>query len=180
MSAVTKEKLVEELDLCFLKIALDDIKRASDIDVNTTLAPFILGSCFVEALAGFYCGQEDPDAQGNGERFVKFVTKYLPQYNATNLWKSLRNGLVHSYAEKGKYSFTNKKSRLHFQTDPIGRKIINDENFVNDLETAYENFKKDILDQRDDGIFLKAKKRFDSFGLMKIVELKYRTPERET
>lgn len=167
MSNITREQLVKELDASFLNVALEDIKRSSDIKTNTNLAAFILGSCFIEALAGFYCGQDDPNTRsGSGDRFRKFVRKYLSQYNANDLWDSLRCGLVHSYAEKGKYNFVNKKRWLHFQSDKNGRIIINDEDFVEDLEMAYKDFKKDIIN--DPTIFSSAKKRFEGFGIMRI------------
>lgn len=165
---MTEEQLLEKLDSSFLKIALGDIKRASHIEVNTTLAVFILGSCLIEALAGFRFGQTRPDQKGSGDRFRKFVKEYLGQYDEKDLWKSLRCGLVHSYAEKGKYIFVNKKPLLHFKKHKNGRLIVNDENFVKDLEAAYQQFKKSILN--DGTIFLNAEKRLKSLGLMVIKE----------
>jgi len=166
---ITKEQLVKELDSSFLKLAVEDMKRA--LDANANLAVFILGACFIEALAGFYFGQEYKDDRKNypksGERFKGFVKKYLKQYNLNDLWRSLRCGLVHSYVVDGNYAFTNKKKNQHLKPTPNRKlKIVNDENFYDDLNNAYEKFKKDIL--ADPKIFEKAKKRYNSLKIMKI------------
>ena len=93
---LTKEQLVEELDSSFLKVALEDMKRAIHPEVNTNLAVFILGVCLIDALAGFYGGKEEATSKGNCDRFKNFVKKYLPQYNSDDLYEA-RNGLLHSY-----------------------------------------------------------------------------------
>lgn len=166
MNNITKEQLVDGLDSSFKKVALEDIQRA--LDSNTNLAVFILGLCFIEALAGFYCGQTNPSVLGeSAKQFKKFVRKYLPTYDAKNLWVSLRNGLIHSYCEKGKYIFANKKPELHLHIqNSTNIKWINDEDFVADLREAYKNYKKDILENEE--VFKKARNRFQSFGLMRI------------
>jgi hypothetical protein len=171
MRNTEKEEIVKKLDEAFVSLALEDINRALHIKTNTTMAVFILGSCFIEALAGFYCGQTDPNLRGKSQdQFVKFVTRYLPKYKPLDLWQSLRNGLVHSYTDKGKYLYVNKKENLHhLQENQGGGLIINDENFVKELEIAYKQFKSDILSDPD--IFSKVKQRFNSFGVMHILNV---------
>ncbi|TSC73117.1 MAG: hypothetical protein G01um101438_140 [Parcubacteria group bacterium Gr01-1014_38] len=162
---ITKEQLVSELDSSFLKVALVDIQRA--LSENTNLAVFILGVCMIDALAGFYGGKEKLTNDGNADRFKNFARKYLTQYNADDLWE-VRNGLLHSYAVE-KYSFVNKKSHLH-GTLTNGGKLINDENFYNDLKTAYENFKNDILaTPEQNAIITNSKKRYSALKLMRII-----------
>lgn len=167
MVNLTKEQLVKELDASFLDVALVDIDRA--LKENTNLAVFILGVCMIDALAGFYGGKEKPTSEGNTGRFKTFVRKYLTQYNADDLWE-VRNGLLHSYAVE-KYSFVNKKR--HFHNKPTnGGKFINDENFCDDLKSAYENFKNEILaGSEQDTIFMNIRKRLNALKLMKIVEV---------
>ena len=170
MINIEKEELVKNLDKAFASIALEDIKRAVHIDTNTTMAVFILGSCFIESLAGFYCGQTDPNSYGKSkDQFVEFVTKYLPKYNPQDMWQSLRNGLVHSYTDKGKYLYVNKKRDLHHLQHQGRGLFINDENFVEELENAYEQFRYDVLN--DPNIFLKTQQRFDAFGVMHILDI---------
>lgn len=166
---LTKRQLVKELDSSFVKLALEDIKRA--LEANTNLGVFILGACFIEVLAGFYFGQEYRDdrknSPKNGERFKKFVKRYLNQYNANDLWKSLRCGLVHSYVVDGKYAFTNKKSDQHFKLTPNKKlRIINDQNFYSALKKAYRKFKKEILTKPK--IFKRVHKRYNSLKIMRI------------
>ena len=162
------KKLVAEIDSSFNDVALVDINRA--LNENTNLAVFILGVCMIDALAGFYGGKEKPTNDGNSDRFKNFVKKYLAQYNADDLWE-VRNGLIHSYAVE-KYSFVNKKQHLH-DAPSNGGKFINDENFCNDLKTAYENFKKDILcSSEKDEIFKNCEKRYNALKLMQIIEIK--------
>lgn len=162
---ITKEQLVEELNSSFSAVALEDIRRALDPNVNTNLAVFILGVCLIDALAGFYGGKEKPISKGNKDRFKDFIRKYLGQYNPDDLWE-VRNGMLHSYAVE-KYAFVNKKS--HFHNKPTnGGKFINDENFYKDLETAYKSFRDDILTNSDPTIFINVKKRYKALGLMRI------------
>lgn len=162
---ITKEQLVKELDSSFSVVALEDMRRALDPKVNTNLAVFILGVCLIDALAGFYGGKEKPTSEGNTDRFKNFIRKYLKQYSADDLWE-VRNGLFHSYAVE-KYGFVNKKPHLHGNSTN-GGKFINDENFYNDLETAYKSFREDILTGSDPTIFINAKKRYEAMELMKI------------
>ncbi len=160
-----KEDLIKILDESFLGVALEDLKRASDS--NTNLAVFILGVCFIDSLAGFSYGKKEINDKQDGVRFKKFVEKYLKKFNKDELWNA-RSGLLHSYSAKG-YNFVNKKQEYHNKINGEN-KIINDENFLEDLKLAYENFKKDIL--KDDIVFQNVQIRYKSLGLMKITELK--------
>jgi len=164
---INKEQLVNELDSSFSAVALEDIERVIDPKVNTNLAVFILGVCLIDALAGFRFGKEEKDDKKDGQRFKDFVRIYLTQYDANDLW-DVRNGLLHSYTVQG-YSFVNKKPNLHNKPTK-GGKFINDEDFYDDLKTAYGEFKKDVYNSEE--IFGKAKKRYNALGLMKITVIK--------
>jgi hypothetical protein len=165
MSDETNERLVKVLDKYLYGWAYKDIERAS-VQGNAKLAGFILGACFIDAMASFYSGATKETAKkGSGDRFKNFVQKYLVQYDAEKLWNDLRCGLVHSYAEGGTYVFTDaNKEGFHFDETPRGKIILNLEDFLADLRKAYSSFRKDIL--RDKEIFLKAKQRYQSMGLM--------------
>ncbi len=179
---MTKEKLVEKLDRWLRgrvdgngKVdghgslgALTDIKKACGADVGT----FILGSCFIDAMASFRYGvtKNMLKDRKSGERFKDFVKEYLPQYNAEDLYLSLRCGLVHNYVEHyGKYFLdsTDNSASLHLQPDG-GRTWINRQKFVDDLESAYNNFRAHILS--NDKVFALATNRLNSLGLMSIPE----------
>lgn len=163
---ITKENLVKKLDESLFGLAYGDIERI--LPANPNLAIFILGACFIDAMASFRFGvtKEMIKDGKTGERFKDFIKEYLPQYSADDLWESLRCGLLHSYAEYGKYAFVNKKRYLHFKKDQQKRTIINDENFCEELKDTYEKLKCDILNKEE--VYLNAKKRFNSMGIMYI------------
>ncbi len=160
----TKKELVEILDSSFFAVALADMKNC--LNANPNLPVFILGVCFIDALSGFAFGKTKKHDNQDKGRFKNFVKRYLTGYNADDLWE-VRSDLLHSYATH-QYSFANKKSYLHNKTTVDGKKIINDEDFYSDIETAYRNFRNDIL--KDSKIFTNTKKRLLVFGVMKINE----------
>jgi hypothetical protein len=163
--SITSEQLVQQLDLYLFGFAYKDIERAS-LHGTAKLAGFILGACFIDAMASFYAGVDlNSSRYGSGKRFKDFVQKYLSHYDADNLWADLRCGLVHSYAEGGTYVFTDdNKAGFHFNTTPRGKILLNLEDFCADLRKAYNSFRNDILKDRD--IYIRAKHRLESMGLM--------------
>jgi hypothetical protein len=167
MNSMTKEELVATLDRSLLEMAYGDIIRAS-IQGSAKMAGFILGSCFIDMLAGFYFGitQEDLKKRESGKRYKEFVGKYLTRYDAEVLYKDLRCGLVHDYAEGGSYTFTDNHPELHFKITVQGKIILNLENFLDDLKAAYELYRDDILEV--DEIYESALRRLNALGLMGI------------
>lgn len=167
---ITKEQLVNVLDQYLFGWEYKDIEKAS-ISGEAKLAGFILGACFIDTMAGFFAGvTKEKVGSESSDRFKDFVKKYLPEYDAEKIWSDLRCGLVHSYAEGGTYVFTDaNKAGFHFNST-AGRKIIlNLEDFLSDLRKAYRDFRNDIL--MDNDIFLKAKTRYESMGLMGLVSI---------
>ena len=158
------------LDMYLYRWEYMDIERAS-ITGNAKLAGFILGACFIDAMASFHAGVDSETSKhGSGKRFISFVEKYLKTYEANKLWSDLRCGLVHSYAEGGTYAFTdNNKAGFHMNFTSKGKIILNLEDFCADLRKAYNTFRTDILSDNDS--FLKAKHRFESMGLMMLVPI---------
>lgn len=167
---ITKEKLVEILDRYLFGWEYKDIERAS-LFGEAKLAGFILGACFIDAMAGFFAGvTKEKVSNGSSDRFKEFVKKYLSKYDSEKLWADLRCGIVHSYAEGGTYVFTDaNKAGFHFNSTSGGKIILNLEDFLSDLREAYKNFRNDILTNND--IFLKAKTRYESMGLMGLVDI---------
>lgn len=167
---ITKEQLVSILDQYLFGWAYKDIERAS-IYGEAKLAGFILGACFIDAMAGFYAGLKKENVKnGSSKRFKDFTTKYLTKYNAEKLYEDLRCGLVHSYAEGGTYVFTDaNKAGFHFNKTPKSKTILNLEDFLSDLREAYNKLRRDIL--TDNNVFLKAKDRYLSLYLMGPVKI---------
>jgi hypothetical protein len=163
-----EEELLEILDKYLLGWAFGDIERASKGEAK--LGAFVLGACFIDAMAGFYKGiDREESKRKSGSRFKDFVEKYLPKYEPERLWEDLRCGLVHSYAEGGSYEFTHSKSQFHFTKSSRGKTILNLEDFLEDLKEAYNKLREDILNQKD--TFDKAMRRYKSMGLMASVRV---------
>jgi hypothetical protein len=170
MTDITKEQLIQRLDAHLYGWAYMDVERASILG-TAKLGGFILGACFIDAMASFYSGVDrETSKRDSGMRFRCFVEKYLKAYDAEKLWSDLRCGLVHSYAEGGTYIFTdNNKAGFHMNSTPTGKIILNLEDFCADLRRAYAAYRGDVL--IDNELFLKAKHRFESMGLMGLVRV---------
>jgi len=168
MSDISKEKLVEILDQYLYGWGFVDILKATGGYEGAKLAGFILGACFIDALAGFYAGvNKDESKNGSGKRFKDFIKIYLTQYDADELWEDLRCGLVHSYAAGKTYGFTDSRTTpfgFHLSMTPQGQILLNLEDFLSEIRKAYGDFRSDIL--KDNEVFEKAKRRFLSMGLM--------------
>jgi hypothetical protein len=167
---MTNQQLVEKMDEILFGWAYRDIERAS-IYGEAKLAGFILGACFIDALAGFYEGVDRNHVKNNSSRrFTNFVKKYLSEYDAQKLWTDLRCGLVHSYAAGTTYAFTDaNKAGFHFSKAPNGMLILNLEDFLADLRKAYSKLRDDIL--TDKKIFNNALKRYESMWLMGLTSM---------
>ncbi len=160
----SKQQVVAILDQYIFGWAYKDIERAS-IFGEAKLAGFILGTCFIDAMAGFYAGIDREQSKKNsGKRFKDFVKKYMGKYDAKKLWEDLRCGLVHSYAEGGTYVFTHSnEAGFHFNKINDGRIMLNLEDFCADLREAYRLYRNDILTDQD--IYDKAVARL-KMGIM--------------
>lgn len=161
---ISREQLTAILDNFIFGWEYKDIERAS-IRGDAKLAGFILGACFIDALAGFYAGIDRKQSKkDSGKRFKDFVKRYLKKYDANRLWEDLRCGLVHSYTEGGTYVFTDaNKAGYHFNKINDGRILLNLEDFCADLREAYRSYRNDILE--NDDIYNKALKRL-KMGIM--------------
>lgn len=77
MENITKDQLVKILDEFLFGWEYKDLERAS-VFGDAKLAGFILGACFIDAMAGFFAGMKKEDAKnGSTKRFIEFTQKYL-------------------------------------------------------------------------------------------------------
>ena len=121
--------------------AFGDIKRASD--GGAKMGAFILGCCYIDALARFHAG--NITGKKLGDVFKCFVKKFMREYgpDADKLW-AVRNSLVHAYATKD-FAFTDaEKAGEHGDTDPRGRTLLNLEDFMDHIQRAYDGLRKHI------------------------------------
>lgn len=140
---------------------LGDIGRASQ--GGSKMGAFILGSCLIDAIAGFYTGEDT-----NRTSYKAIVEKYFNRYDPENLYTDLRCKLVHSYSEGGSYLFTHGNSEVHMTQHSSGKTIINLENFISDLEKGLEAYLIDLSDNKD-GLQTKATDRLNSNGILEVI-----------
>ena len=141
--------------------ALGDIKRASS--GGSKLGAFILSSCLLDAIAGFYRGKDT-----SRDDYNNFVIRYLDGYDGNKLYKDLRCKLVHGYSEGGSYLFVDAKPELHLKM--YGAKtIINLENFVSDIENALVLYCSQLKNASESELRQKAIRRLDKNGIITVV-----------
>lgn len=134
---MTDNQIIDHIENSLRNHNLSDIKEVSKS--NMVIASFILCSCFIEQVSGFrYAVAKKQSGKLMFEKFVKdYLQKYDSRYNPEKLRTDLRNKLVHNYSIGDSYSLTMRSSNSHFQLDPNGRVKLNLENFLNDLEKAF-------------------------------------------
>jgi hypothetical protein len=143
-------------------MALQDIRRASD--GKAKMGAFILGSCFIEYLAGFRYGKKTTRTD-----YKNFVEQYLGSfYDAEKLCNDLRCKLVHNYSEGGSYIFVDAKPELHGKKYK-NKMLINLENFIDDLEKTMRKLFSEI--DSDPTIQALAKKRYAKLGILSVFSI---------
>jgi hypothetical protein len=126
------------------------------------IGSFMLGSCFIDALAGFKYGQDGRLKLGKVYR--EFVGEYLQDYDKVALYYDLRCQLLHNYSEGGSYEFIHNHPDLHLQYHDEKRKFINLENFISDLEEALQKLFNELQDH--EMTRANALKRYRKYGLL--------------
>lgn len=134
---MTDNQIIDHIENSLRNHNLSDIKNVSKS--NMVIASFILCTCFIEQVSGFrYAVTKKQSGKLMFEKFVKdYLQKYDSRYNPIKLRTDLRNKLVHNYSIGDSYSLTMQSSNSHFQLDNDGRVKLNLENFLNDLENAF-------------------------------------------
>jgi len=99
---------------------------------------FVIIACAIDYLAGFNIGK-----QTDGKDYIDFLEEYdwfTKKYNPTDIYKSLRCGLVHNFTiHGGKFDLTHNHPELHLTT-PKGQTILNYEDFYRDLRRLKEEY----------------------------------------
>ena len=111
--------------------ALWSIERAYLPPCKGAPAAFILITCLIDFLGTLYAGRDS-----NRGTFTAFVSDFMRQqqdgvgYDGEELWKSLRNKLVHNYSIwQGKYVLTHGHPELHLRLHSDKARILNLEDF---------------------------------------------------
>ncbi len=136
--------------------ALDGHPPANSLRRNTVLtngrhamgAAFILSACLIEAAGHYVTGIDGSEAS-----FTAFVTKYMPSYNPTILYKVLRCRMVHNYTSTRNvggvtrsYLLTHNQRFAHLQQDTGNADVVylNVQDFVIDVKDALREFFKGV------------------------------------
>lgn len=139
---MTDEDKIEWIIHSFSQYNLRDIKEINNSSLDFTIAEFILCSCFIDQISGFRYNIKEV-----GKRYKQFVQEYMPDYNANELYKDLRNKLVHNYSTGNFYGLTRKSADLHLHT-VNELKVLNLENLIKDLENALNRYIHELRSDR--------------------------------
>jgi hypothetical protein len=140
------------------------------VSSDDALVAFILMSCSIDYLASFWWG--DDTKREVGIAYIGFVNNYFPEnvYDSQELYKSLRNGLVHLFTIKGgTYALKHNRPDLHLQKAKNGQLILNSENFYQDLLIAKERYFTEV--QSNDKLLDKAWQRYERDGFLDLLEI---------
>lgn len=154
-------KVIDKLKYSLIDWDLADIRRASK--GGAKLGSFILASCLIDHLTCYYFGEESTRTN-----YIEFVRRFLPKYNAEDLYYCIRCKLVHNYSVDGDYAFTHNRHSLHLK-DEQGKIMLNLNDFINDIESATQAYfaavsNTDLLKKR-------LVKRYINAGIMSPLEI---------
>jgi hypothetical protein len=138
------------------------VHRKEDI-----LIGFILMSCAIDYLAGFWWGESTQEGLQR-KSYTGFIDSYfLPRkrYSSQGLYDSLRNGLVHMFTiKKGLYELTYSEPENHLKVGSHGFIILNASNFRDDLFTAANRYFNNV--EASPELLYKAFERFRRDGFI--------------
>ena len=154
----------------FHTLIFEPINRlvASKEDV---LIGYILMSCTIEYLAGFWWG-ESVEVGVIRQAYVGFINTYFyprGRYNAKGLYDCLRNGLVHTFTIKNKmYELTYDEPEKHLTTGSHDCIVLNAANFRDDLFGAANRYFDHV--ETDSELLDKAFMRYERDGFIAWVD----------
>lgn len=131
---MNEDEVISQIIKSLSEYNLRDIREINKSELDFTIAEFILCSCFIDQISGFRYNTSKV-----GERYRQFVSNYLPAYKPHELYKDLRNKLVHNYSIGSFYGITRRTSALHLKV--VNRiTVLNLENFILDLQQALDKY----------------------------------------
>ena len=134
-------EFMEQVRMRLLDWMVDDAYTA---EANSAfVGALILGVCALDVLAGLYRGVV---REVKNESFRLFITRYLPhhdEYLNHNVWKHMRNSLIHAYSTKG-FKYTNEYPDRHLQKDEDGLLWIHVKSFVAEVDKAAKDYINDL------------------------------------
>jgi hypothetical protein len=151
--------------------ALWSIERAYLPPCKGAPAAFILITCLIDFLGTLYAGRDS-----NRGTFTAFVSDFMRQqqdgvgYDGEELWESLRNKLVHNYSIwQGKYVLTHGHPELHLRLHSGKARILNLENFFEDVEWAADDYFARVAEETE--LQDRLVRRTSKLGVIQDVEI---------
>ena len=148
---------IEAIIHSFKAYGLGDINHNKE----RTISAAILSICFIDQLAAFRYRINDV-----AERWEQFIIDYMPIYAGLNIYKRLRNVLIHSYSGGRKFALTNDPNfKKPFEKDFFGIVTLNTNQFVENLEKAFIEYEKDLRKSNSEANY-NALKRSESHPVL--------------
>ena len=116
---------------------------------STPLTAFILVSCAIDFVAGFFEGIDTFTPRDSGEIYKRFIKKYMPSYDPVDVYKGVRCPLAHNYTIGNDVLLTHNKPKIHNPRGPQGSRVINFENFYSDFMAGANQYFKDLPKNTD-------------------------------
>ncbi|MEP7254930.1 MAG: hypothetical protein ABI666_04090 [Ferruginibacter sp.] len=132
ISEEQQQESLKAIITAFGTYALGDIKYTAK---KKPIAAFILCVCFIDQISTFLFGRN---------KFNDFILKFMPTYEAMDLYSTLRNGLVHNYSTKGYYGLTYNKLKSRKENNQNLRSL-NLHRFIDDIENAFRDIEVELL-----------------------------------
>jgi hypothetical protein len=137
---------------------------------GTPLVAFLLLSCAIDTIAGFYAGRTSK--HGTSGHYKSFIKKYMPRYSPENMYERLRCALAHNFAVDKGLALTHGRPHLHNVRDLTGDTVFkNFEDLFADFKAGLEQYFSDL--ESSDELKSKFTKRLEKFGLASRVEFKH-------
>src|ERR1700690_1318284 len=109
---------------------------------GTPLAAYILLSCAIDAIAGFFAGRVG--TRGSSTHYKDFLVRYMPQYGHNVMYRDLRCALAHNYSLGPGLALTHANPSIHNAPTGDGGTIQNFEELLRDFEGALERYFLDL------------------------------------
>jgi len=109
--AETEEDKLAAVRKAYLTDIIPGIQNVFE-QTNRVRESFILVHCAILSISGFYAGTKAT----TGATYKRFVHDFLPkEYSAHQLWKDLRNSLVHGYTITQTYVLAHRHPEMHLR-----------------------------------------------------------------
>jgi len=128
---------------------------------------FVIMACAIDYLTSFNVGGKTKNRD-----YINFLEEYdwfVKKYNPTDIYNSLRCGLVHNFTIlEGKFTLTHNHPELHL-TIHKGQKVLNYEDFYCDLRRLKEEYFEKVKDPKS-GKIANFMKRYERLGFLSTEE----------